>query len=82
MVRVYGDLKFISGVGSIQFLGCAFMLEDYNFFSLELRGANLFQHVNAPVHNSWSMTILFGKFCVEVPPDLNPTELFWHEPEH
>lgn len=31
------------------------MLEHYNFFSLELRDPNLFQHYNAPVLKACSM---------------------------
>ncbi|MCI4382119.1 hypothetical protein PGIGA_G00260030 [Pangasianodon gigas] len=64
------------------------MKQLYNFPSLELRGRNLFQHDNAPVHKASSMKTWCVKVGVEElecpaqSPDLNPTEHLWDELEH
>ncbi|MCI4389300.1 hypothetical protein PGIGA_G00096420 [Pangasianodon gigas] len=65
-----------------------FGFQHYSFPSLELRGPNLFQHNNAPVHKVSSMKTWCVKVGVEElecpaqSPDLNPTEHLWDELEH
>ncbi|MCJ8746632.1 hypothetical protein PDJAM_G00144070 [Pangasius djambal] len=62
--------------------------ELYSFPSLELRGPNLFQHDDAPVHKASSMKtwcVKVGVEELECPsqiPDLNPTEHLWDELEY
>ncbi|MCJ8743348.1 hypothetical protein PDJAM_G00093060 [Pangasius djambal] len=82
------QLKMVMSVPTHSHNGFFSIAYHYSFPSLELRGPNLFQHDDAPVHKASSMKTWCVKVGVEELegpaqiPDLNPTEHLWDELEH
>lgn len=68
-------------------LGCLHVLYHYDFQSVDLRGANMFQHDNASVLRARFVRSQFAKVggeeleCSAQSPDSNPSEHLWDELE-